>query len=141
MHRASLTRKSASAPAPQPQKRSSSAVARDTGLLVHPRYAKNTTDVIVGYSVTERPKQGARPIWFGGGTLTSHLKLGALREECTDSPHLAIEAAAEWNASARNKRKVSRTGPANATPSANVWVEYTGKATALVEKLRVLPRE
>jgi hypothetical protein len=29
--------------------------ARDTDLLVGPRYAKNTTDVIFGYSVAEPP--------------------------------------------------------------------------------------
>ncbi|UUL77983.1 relaxase/mobilization nuclease domain-containing protein (plasmid) [Pseudarthrobacter sp. Fe7] len=141
MHRSALARKvraSASASATEAEfvRR-----ARDTGMLLRPRYAKNTTDVIVGYSVAERPKAGERPIWFGGGTLASDLKLGALREEWMDSPQLATEAAAEWNAAARNKRKVSRTGPENATPSADVWVEYTRNAAALVEKLRVLPRD
>ncbi|MBD1540590.1 relaxase/mobilization nuclease domain-containing protein [Pseudarthrobacter oxydans] len=141
MHRASLARKvracaSASATEAEFVRR-----ARDTGILVRPRYAKNTTDVIVGYSVAERPKPGERPIWFGGGTLASDLKLGALREDWMDSPHLATEAAAEWNAAARNKRKVSRTGPENATPSADVWVEYTRNATALADQLRIIPRD
>lgn len=141
MHRASLARKvraSASASATEAEfvRR-----ARDTGLLVRPRYAKNTTDVIVGYSVAERPKPGERPIWFGGGTLASDLKLGALREEWPDTPHLAIEAAAEWNAAARNKRKVSRSGPENATPPADMWVEYTRNATALADQLRAIPRD
>jgi hypothetical protein len=141
MHRSSLARKvraSASASATEAEfvRR-----ARDTGLLVRPRYAKNTTDVIVGYSVAERPKQGERPIWFGGGTLASDLKLGALREEWIDSPQLATEAAAEWNAAARNRRKVTRTGPENAAPPAEMWVEYTRNATALVEQLRILPRD
>lgn len=115
--------------------------ARDTGMLLRPRFAKNTTDVIVGYSVAERPKAGERPIWFGGGTLASDLKLGALREEWMDSPHLATEAAAEWNAAARNKRTVTRTGPEKATPSPQVWVEYTRNAGALAEQLRSIPRE
>ncbi|MDE8670877.1 relaxase/mobilization nuclease domain-containing protein [Pseudarthrobacter sp. H3Y2-7] len=141
MHRASLARKvraSASASATEAEfvRR-----ARDTGLLVRPRYAKNTTDVIVGYSVAERPKPGERPIWFGGGTLASDLKLGALREEWPDTPHLATEAAAEWNAAARNKRKVSRTGPENATPSADAWVQYTRNVTALADQLRTIPRD
>ncbi|MFJ5978454.1 relaxase/mobilization nuclease domain-containing protein [Pseudarthrobacter oxydans] len=141
MHRSSLARKvraSASASATEAEfvRR-----ARDTGLLVRPRYAKNTTDVIVGYSVAERPQPGERPIWFGGGTLASDLKLGALREEWIDSPHLATQAAAEWNAAARNKRKVSKTGPENATPSADVWVEYTRNATALADQLRTIPRD
>ena len=141
MHRSSLARKvraSASASATEAEfvRR-----ARDTALLVRPRYAKNTTDVIVGYSVAERPTQGERPIWFGGGTLASDLKLGALREEWLDSPHLATEAAAEWNAAARNKRTVSKTGPENATPPAEAWVEYTRNATALADQLRTIPRD
>jgi hypothetical protein len=141
MHRSSLARKvraSASASATEAEfvRR-----ARDTGLLVRPRYAKNTTDVIVGYSVAERPTPGERPIWFGGGTLATDLKLGALRGEWPDSPHLATEAAAEWNAAARNKRKVSKTGPENATPAADVWVEYTRNATALADQLRTIPRD
>ncbi|TQS88594.1 relaxase [Arthrobacter sp. TS-15] len=139
MHRSSLARKvraSASASATEGEfvRR-----ARDTGMLLRPRYAKNTTDVIVGYSVAERPKAGERPIWFGGGTLASDLKLGALREAWMDSPQLATEAAAEWNAAARNKRTVSRTGPEKATPSPQVWVEYTRNATALAEQLRAIP--
>jgi hypothetical protein len=141
MHRSSLARKvraSASASATEAEfvRR-----ARDTGMLVRPRYAKNTTDVIVGYSVAERPKPGERPIWFGGGTLATDLRLGQLRQEWQDTPHLATEAAAEWNAAARNKRKVSRTGPENATPSADVWVQYTRNATALADQLRTIPRD
>ena len=141
MHRMSLARKvraSASASATEGEfvRR-----ARETGMLLRPRYAKNTTDVIVGYSVAERPKPGERPIWFGGGTLASDLKLGALREAWMDSPHLATEAAAEWNAAARNKRTVSKTGPEKATPPAQVWVEYTRNATALAEQLRSIPRD
>jgi hypothetical protein len=141
MHRASLARKvraSASASATEGEfvRR-----ARNTGMLLRPRYAKNTTDVIVGYSVAERPTQGERPIWFGGGTLASDLKLGALREEWLDTPHLATEAAAEWNAAARNKRTVSKTGPENGTPPAEMWVEYTRNATALADQLRTIPRD
>lgn len=139
MHRSSLARKvraSASASATEGEfvRR-----ARETGILLRPRYAKNTTDVIVGYSVAERPNQGERPIWFGGGTLASDLKLGALREAWMDSPQLATQAAAEWNAAARNKRTVSRTGPEKAAPSPQVWVEYTRNATALAEQLRAIP--
>ena len=141
MHRSSLARKvraSASASATEAEfvRR-----ARGAGLLVRPRYAKNTTDVIVGYSVAERPKQGERPVWFGGGTLGSDLKLGALREEWMDSPHLATEAAAEWNAAARNRRTVSTKGPENAMPPAEMWVAYTRNATALADQLRAIPRD
>jgi hypothetical protein len=37
--------------------------------------------------------------------------------------------------------KVSKTGPENGTPPAEMWVEYTRNATALVEQLRALPRD
>jgi hypothetical protein len=141
MHRASLARKVRACAASSATEGEFVRRARETGMLVRPRYAKNTTDVIVGYSVAERPKQGERPIWFGGGTLASDLKLGALREEWMDSPQLATEAAAEWNAAARNRPIVSRTGPEKAEPRAQVWVEYTRNATALADQLRAIPRE
>lgn len=141
MHRMSLARKVRASASASTTEGEFVRRARETGMLLRPRYAKNTTDVIVGYSVAERPKAGERPIWFGGGTLASDLKLGALREEWMDSPHLATEAAAEWSAAARNKRTVSRTGPEKATPSPQVWVEYTRNATALAEQLRTISRD
>ncbi|MEV7649110.1 relaxase/mobilization nuclease domain-containing protein [Arthrobacter sp. NPDC089319] len=139
MHRWSLARKVRASAGASVSEAEFVRRARDTGLLVRPRYAKNTTDVIVGYSVAERPRPGERPIWFGGGTLACDLKLTALRDGWMDSPQLAMEAAAEWNAAARNKRKVFRTGPEKAEPPAEMWVEYTRNATELVEQLRALP--
>jgi hypothetical protein len=141
MHRSSLARKVRASASASGSEAEFVRRARDTGLLVRPRYAKNTTDVVVGYSVAERPARGERPIWFGGGTLASDLKLGALREEWPDTPHLATEAAAEWNAATRNKRTVLRTGPENATPPAEAWVEYTRNAAALADQLRTIPRD
>jgi hypothetical protein len=141
MHRVSLARKVRACATSSATEGEFVRRARQTGMLVRPRYAKNTTDVIVGYSVAERPKPGERPIWFGGGTLATDLRLGALRQEWMDSPQLATEAAAEWNAAARNKRTVSRTGPENATPPAQAWVEYTRNATELADQLRSLPRD
>lgn len=141
MHRSSLARKVRASASASGTEAEFVRRARDTGLLVRPRYAKNTTDVVVGYSVAERPTRGERPIWFGGGTLASDLKLGALREEWPDTPQLATDAAAEWNAAARNKRTVSRTGPENSTPPAEMWVEYTRNAAALADQLRTIPRD
>jgi hypothetical protein len=141
MHRSSLARKVRASASASVTEAEFVRRARDTGVLVRPRYAKNTTDVIVGYSVAERPAPGERPIWFGGGTLATDLTLGALREAWPDSPQLATEAAAEWNAAARNKRKVARTGPEHATPRPEMWVEYTRNATALADQLRTIPRE
>lgn len=141
MHRASLARKVRASASASGSEAEFVRRARDTGLLVRPRYAKNTTDVIVGYSVAERPPRGERPIWFGGGTLATDLRLGQLRHEWTDSPQSAIDAAAEWNAAARNRRKVITNGLENATPGPQVWAEYTRNATELVERLRAVPKD
>ncbi|MDR7084911.1 hypothetical protein J2X01_004230 [Arthrobacter ginsengisoli] len=141
MHRASLARKVRASASASGSEAEFVRRTRDTGLLVRPLYAKNTTDVVVGYSVAERPTRGERPIWFGGGTLATDLKLGALRQEWTDSPQSAAVAAGEWNAAARNRRKVITTGPEHATPGPQVWAEYTRNATALVERLRALPKD
>jgi hypothetical protein len=139
MHRASLARKVRASASASGSEAEFVRRARDAGVLVRPPYAKDATDVVVGYSVAERPGPGERPIWFGGGTLASDLKLGALRQEWTDSPQTAMDAAAEWNAAARNRRKVITNGPENATPGPQVWAEYTRNATELVERLRALP--
>ena len=53
---------------------------RRVGLLVRPRFAAGRTDVIVGYSVAERPEFGERPIWYGGGQLAHDLRLPRIRE-------------------------------------------------------------
>lgn len=111
---------------------------RDTGLLMRPRYAKGTTDVVVGYSVAERPARGGRPIWYGGGKLASDLALGQLRQEWPDSPAHAREAAAEWNAATRNKKQVT---PAlqRSKPTPDVWQRHTAQAKALADSLRNVP--
>lgn len=86
MHRASLAPKVRASAGASGSEAEFVRRARDTGLLVRPRYAKNTTDVIVGYSVAERPPRGERPIWFGGGTLATDLRLGQLRQEGRTHP-------------------------------------------------------
>lgn len=113
--------------------------ARDTGLLLRPRYAKNTTDVVVGYSVAERPKRGERHIWYGGGKLASDLGLGQLRQGWPDTAHGAIEAAAEWNAAARNKRITTKGGPERAEPTPEMWQRYTRNTAELAAKLKTIP--
>jgi hypothetical protein len=141
MHRASISRKVRACATASATEAEFVRRARDTGLLVRPRYAKNTTDVITGYAAAERPTQGQKPVWFGGSSLATDLGLGQLRQHWTDTPQGATEAAAEWNAAARNKRKVHKTGPERSTPSAEVWVEYTRNATALADELRKIPRD
>lgn len=81
--------------------------ARRSGLLLRPRFAEGTQDVVVGYSVARRPEVGERPIWYGGGHLGRDLTLPRLRAEWPDTPTGATEAAAEWNAAYRGRRVVS----------------------------------
>lgn len=141
MHRASLERKVRASATASGSEAEFVRRARDTGLLVRPRYAKNTADVIVGYAVAERPAPGERPIWFGGGNLATDLRLGQLRQGWADTPQGATEAAAEWNAAARNKRKANTRGPEKAAPAAQLWVDYTRNATELADRLRNIPRD
>lgn len=141
MHRASISRKVRACATASATEAEFVRRARDTGLLIRPRYAKNTTDVIVGYAAAERPAAGQKPVWFGGSSLATDLGLGQLRQHWADTPQGATEAAAEWNSAARNKRKVHKAGPETVTPSADLWVEYTRNATALADELRSVPRD
>lgn len=86
---------------------------RGQGMLVRPRFARGTQDVIEGYRVAARPQFGERPIWFGGGTLGRDLTLPRLREEWPDTPQTATAAAAEWRAAWRGVRVVN---PGRETP-------------------------
>ncbi len=82
--------------------------ARRDGLLVRPRFAAGTQDVVVGYSAAVKPaSRDERPVWFGGGRLDRDLSLPRLREQWPDTPHAASAAAAEWTAAARHRRPVA----------------------------------
>ena len=73
-------------------------------VLVHPRFAAGRGDVVVGFSVADRPTQGERPVWYGGGKLARDLTLTRLREAWPDSPESATAAVREWTAAGRNRR-------------------------------------
>ncbi len=73
-------------------------------VLVHPRFAAGRGDVVVGYSVADRPTHGERPIWYGGGKLARDLTLPRLREAWPDTPEGATAAVGEWTAAGRNRR-------------------------------------
>lgn len=77
---------------------------RRQGLLIRPRFAKDTQDVVVGYRVALRPRLGERPIWYGGGHLSHDLSLPRLRERWPDTPQAALDASAEWRAAWRGTR-------------------------------------
>lgn len=112
---------------------------RRAGLLVRPRFAAATQDVITGYSVAQRPRiAGERPVWYGGGRLARDLTLPRLRAEWPDTPVTASEAAAEWTAAYRGRRIV-HSGREVEDPSPRLWQEYARDLASLQTQLRDVP--
>lgn len=114
---------------------------RKVGLLVRPRFAEGTQDVITGYSVADRPASRAeRPIWYGGNRLARDLGLARLREHSgwPDDPVKASEAAAEWNAAYRNRRIVA-PGRENAEPAPEATAKFAEQLASVSRDLRSIP--
>ncbi|WP_262495420.1 relaxase/mobilization nuclease domain-containing protein [Paeniglutamicibacter gangotriensis] len=141
MHRTSLERKVRAASTAASTEAEFVRQGRDMGLLMRPRYAKNTTDVVVGYSVAERPPKGERPVWFGGGKIARDLGLGQMRTKWPDTAQGSLEAVAEWNAAARNRRQVKpQRGPAKSEYTvAQQWAIHTANAEEMADRLASLP--
>jgi hypothetical protein len=111
---------------------------RRTGAMVRPRFAAGRDDVVVGYSVAERPPKGIRPVWFGGGHLAKDLTLPRLRSAWPDTPEHAGAAVAEWGAAARGRRPVSIGREAH-EPDPQMWERYSDEVARLRETLRSVP--
>lgn len=111
---------------------------RRSDVLVRPRFAEGTTDVITGYSVAARPANGERPIWYGGGQMGRDLTLPRLREGWPDTPTGATEAAAEWQAAKRGRRPVA-PGRETREPDPEMWQRHTEEVAQLREQLRSIP--
>lgn len=141
MHRTSLERKVRAASTAASTEAEFVRQGRDMGLLMRPRYAKNTTDVVVGYSVAECPQPGERPVWFGGGKIARDLGLGQMRTKWPDTAQGSMDAVAEWNAAARNRRQ-AKPQVRYTTPQltdAQLWEQYTAKAQEIADRLQSLP--
>ena len=111
---------------------------RGQGVLLRPRYAAGTDDVVVGFSAARRPERGARPVWYGGGQLSRDLTLPRLRQAWTDDPQAATEAAAEWRAAARGRRTSRPAGRDDAALPPEVWQRRTDELAAARERLRAV---
>ncbi|MDN5770127.1 MAG: hypothetical protein L0H24_04440 [Microlunatus sp.] len=114
---------------------------RKVGLLVRPRFAEGTQDVITGYSVADRPASRAeRPIWYGGNRLARDLGLARLREHSgwPDDPVKASEAAAEWNAAYRNRRIVA-PGRETTEPAPEATAKFAEQLASVSRDLRSIP--
>lgn len=113
---------------------------RRAGVLVRPRFADGRTDVVVGYSVAQRPSDGGRPIWYGGGHLGRDLTLPRLREGWPDTPDGATQAAAEWSAAKRQRPPVTvgREG-SNVDPAA--WDTFNTQLAEIRTRLHLVPAD
>lgn len=89
------------------------------GVLTRPRFATGTRDVVTGYSVSLRPKDGESPYWMGGGQVRKDLALPKLRQRWLDTPEAAAAAAQAWRR--YHQTSVAPTGapsPARASDAA-----------------------
>ncbi|GMA33646.1 relaxase/mobilization nuclease domain-containing protein [Litorihabitans aurantiacus] len=111
---------------------------RGSGVLVRPRYAEGSTDVVAGYSVASRPVHGERPIWYGGGRLGRDLTLPRLRSEWDTSETSRAAAGAEWNA-AKRARRVAAPGREVSAPRPEVWQQFSKEMESLSAQLRAVP--
>lgn len=90
-------------------------LARAHGLLIRPRYAAGSRDVVTGYSValsTERyaTKNGA-PVWHGGGKLGNDLTLPRLRETWIAGDAADADAMSAWAHNHRERIDPSQPAP------------------------------
>jgi hypothetical protein len=69
---------------------------RGSGVLVRPRFETGGKEAVVGYSVALRARDGAMPIWFGGGKLARDLTLPNLRQVWEQSAEEREDAVVEW---------------------------------------------
>ena len=111
---------------------------RRQGLLIRPRFARGTQDVVVGYRVAARPRYGERPIWFGGGRLAHDLTLPRLREAWPDTPQTSLAASAEWRAAWRGIR-VAAPGRETCEPAPGLPQQLTADLDAMRAQLHAIP--
>jgi hypothetical protein len=112
--------------------------ARKEGLLIRPRFAAGRADVVLGYSVAQRPGTGERAVLFGGGHLGRDLSLPRLRQSWPDTPDAAGAAVAEWTAAARHRRPVS-PGRETRVMNPELAAAAARDISALREALRAVP--
>lgn len=105
---------------------------RSKGVLALPRYAPNSTSVVTGYKVALRPRDGAKPAWYGGGRIARDLTITRLREKWERTPQTEAQAVAAWN---ERGSVASRVKPFTTTITQQV--EALRKVGKLVEKIDV----
>jgi hypothetical protein len=107
---------------------------RGSGVLLRPRFETGGKDAVVGYSVAVRTRDGAAPIWFGGGKLARDLTLPNLRQFWEVSVADRTSAVIEWSAA-----KAVAPGREAIVGIPDDWRRAAGAIERAVEKLKEVP--
>lgn len=107
------------------------------GVIVRPRFAADRDDVVAGYSVALRPRDGEQIVWYGGGRLARDLTLPRLRDGWPDTLQSAQAGVDEWRATWRNPMRYRPVAPGREQhePGPELWREYTDHVTQLRDQL------
>lgn len=110
---------------------------RVEGVLVRPRFAEGSTDVVVGYSVALRPEKAQQPAWHGGGRLARDLTLPRLREGWPDSIDGAQQAADEWRRQRVEHAVQTPAGERRISPA--MWDRYSAELGQVASRMAAVP--
>ncbi|PXW25219.1 UNVERIFIED_CONTAM: hypothetical protein DES50_1211 [Williamsia faeni] len=121
---------------------------RSEGMLIRPRFAAGTEDVVTGYSAALAPRtaQGkrdfaARPVWFGGGQLSKDLSLPRVRSEWPDSPAHSLAAVAEWRRAKRERPAMRNPVSRTVSPALLAQAEHDlGRWTSYLKSIPIEDR-
>jgi hypothetical protein len=107
---------------------------RGSGVLLRPRFETGGKEAVVGYSVAVRTRDGATPIWFGGGKLARDLTLPNLRQFWEVSAADRKSAVIEWSAA-----RAVAPGREAILGISDDWRRAAGAIERAVEKLKEVP--
>jgi hypothetical protein len=109
---------------------------RAGAVLARPRYAQGGRSEVVGYSVALRPiRDGAQPIWFGGGRLGADLALPALRQQWDRSGEAARSALGQWGSGPHHRLD----GRESVVRGADGWRHAAERVALSVDALGTVP--
>lgn len=103
---------------------------RRSGVLARPRYGEGGRTEVDGYSVALRPREGDKPLWFGGGKLAPDLTLPRLRAHWKQEPDARREAVEEWVGEGPE-----RTGREARILRAEAWTEAEEQINGVLARL------
>jgi hypothetical protein len=107
---------------------------RGSGVFLRPLFETGAKEAVVGYSVAVRTRDGAAPIWFGGGKLARDLTLPNLRQLWEVSVADRTSAVVEWSAT-----KAMAPGREAVIGIPDDWRRAAAAIERAVEKLKEVP--